>query len=150
MPRVGVHTGIGTPKLLQAFDISLRGQAVTTRPVIVETEMGSNYPTSRGETFFQAQQSENAGEAVVIVSKRASEEDRYRLRKDVEASMLLAKVKKEIQPHMQYFEKLSLNDKEVFIRLMQDPTKNDSNLSPNANILSLQKNFEKLKIQMKY
>ena len=52
MPRGGVHTGIGTPKLLQAFDISLRGQAFTSRPVIVETEMGSNHATSRGETFF--------------------------------------------------------------------------------------------------
>ena len=128
----------------------MRGQAVTTRPVIVETELGSNYPTSKGETFFQAHQSENAEEPVVIVSKRASEEEKYRLRKDVEATMLLAKVKTEIQPHMKYFEKLSLNDKEIFIRLMQDPTKNDCNLSPNANILSLQKNFEKLKIQMKY
>ena len=64
--------------------------------------------------------------------------------------MLLAKVKSEIQPHMKYFETLSISDKEVFIRLMQDPDKNDASLSPNANILNLQKNFEKLKKQMKY
>ena len=64
--------------------------------------------------------------------------------------MLLAKVKAEIQPHMKYFEKLSIGDKEVFIRLMQDPEKNDASLSPNANILNLQKNFEKLKKQMQY
>ena len=49
---------------------------------------------------------------------------------------------------MKYFEKLSVGDKQVFIRLMQDPDKNDSSLSPNANILNLQKNFEKLKKQM--
>ena len=51
--------------------------------------------------------------------------------------MLLAKVKSEIQPHMKYFETLSISDKEVFIRLMQDPDKNDASLSPNANILNL-------------
>ena len=67
------------------------------------------------------------------------------MRREVEATILLAKVKTEIKPHMKYFEKLTLHDKEVFIRLMQDPTKNDASLSPNTNIINLQKNFEALK-----
>ena len=60
-------------------------------------------------------------------------------------SQVLAQVKRESKPLMDYFRQLPVGDKELFVLLMSDPRRVNGAKSPKSNIEGLIANFSRLK-----
>ncbi len=62
----------------------------------------------------------------------------------MEREATLADIKRKIKPHMDYFSRLPISDKEMLIQMLDDDDKVDTGKSPKSNINDIIRNFSKI------